>query len=646
MSLSLLILVGLVLVMLALAASGTLGVFRPASSDPIPRTLLPGLGAVMAASGLLGGSSSSGLPLPIGFEGGSGGLELDALSCMFLLLVFLAALFGEWSADIERHAMPMHRLRLACIVLTLLAGDVFLLAVGGVLSILTIGRGPGAPGWPRRRVVSACCLVASCTLLAGAGTPAGALLPDAGFLLLRGETGAIENGVGSVLLPLLVVGAIGPLLGLFPWSGWQRRLCVSAPASVPALASLLGLFLLLRLLLDLAGTASPGGWGLLLVALGLITSLSAALAAFTATRLRAACGGLLALQNGLAVIAVGVCLLARSDDLPLLATSASDAVMLLIPVQLLAGLVMLRLARSVEDEAGTTLLGRLGGLATAMPHAAPIVLASVSILAFMPPAGGFGGLWLLLQSTLAACRLGNMLLSVAGAVCTAGIVIAVAISVTAWLRLAAIVFLGRPRTPRGAAAQDIPRTLAIASVALLALPLLIGLVPGAWLRLMTQAARLGASSGDADPPMLALVSPASDSLLWPLPLALMSIALLAACHWTVRRLSVRPERREPVWEGGFAPPPAWLPFGDPLTQVGPAALPGAVRAALTGSSPAIRLPFAAWFPRRPGRSLGPLLAGGRRASLGLDRALRQRGAASALFLLAATLALCGWWRFS
>lgn len=646
MSLSLLILVGLVVVLLALAASGTLGVLRPAASNPVPRIVLPALGAVLSALGLFGGSSFSGLPLPLGFEGGSGGLELDALSCMFLLLTFLAAVFAEWSLDVEHLALPMHRLRLGCVVLTMLAGDVFLLAIGGLLSILIIGRGAGSSGWPRRRVVSACCLLAACTLLASAGTPAGALLPDAGFLLLRGETAGIEGGIGSVLLPLLVVGATGPLLGLFPWSGWQRRLCMAVPASVPTITSLLGLFLLLRLLLDLAGTAPPAGWGLLLMALGLITSLSSAYGAFAALRLRAACGAQLALQNGLVVIAVGVCLLARSDDLPTLATSAFDAAMLLIPVQLLAGLAMLRLARTVEDEAGTALLGRLGGLATAMPHAAPIVLASVSMLAFMPPAGGFGGLWLLLQSMLAACRLGNAPLSVAGAVGTAGIVIAVAVSVAAWLRLAAIVFLGRPRTPRGAAAQDIPRSLAIASVALLALPLLVGLVPGIWLQVMAQAARLVALSGDADPATLALVSPGSGSVLWPLPLALMSLGLLGACLWTVRRLSVRPERREPAWEGGFAPPPAWLPFGDPLTQVGPAALPGALRAALTGSSSAVRVPFRARFPLRSGLGLSPLLRVIRRASLGLDRALQHRGAASALFVLAFTLALCGWWRFS
>ena len=33
-----------------------------------------------------------------------------------------------------------------------------------------------------------------------------------------------------------------------------------------------------------------------------------------------------------------------------------------------------------------------------------------------------------------------------------------------------------------------------------------------------------------------------------------------------RRGSAR--RREPAWSGGFSPPPPWLPFGDPATQIG------------------------------------------------------------------------------
>jgi hypothetical protein len=55
------------------------------------------------------------------------------------------------------------------------------------------------------------------------------------------------------------------------------------------------------------------------------------------------------------------------------------------------------------------------------------------------------------------------------------------------------------------------------------------------------------------------------------PLAI--IALLAvACGimiWLSRRRGPK-HRRESAWSGGFAPPPQWLPFGDPATQTGPA----------------------------------------------------------------------------
>jgi hypothetical protein len=43
--------------------------------------------------------------------------------------------------------------------------------------------------------------------------------------------------------------------------------------------------------------------------------------------------------------------------------------------------------------------------------------------------------------------------------------------------------------------------------------------------------------------------------------ALAGLTLLA-----VRRLTVPGHRRGPAWACGFAAPPPWLPFGDPVTQ--------------------------------------------------------------------------------
>ena len=647
MILSLLILFGVALVLLLLVASGVVVVLRPVARAVLPPVLLPALGAVLALLALLGGSDFAGLPLPVGFTGSSGGLELDALSCLFTLLAFLTAAFSDWSRDLAR-PMPdiapgLHPLLLATTVLTMLAGDVLLLAVGGMLTILLLGRGTaarGASGWPRRRIGAACCLAGVCALLAGAAIQPSALLPDAGFSLLRGEAGSVTAGPGSLLLPLLAVGAVGPLLGLAPWGSWHRRLCMTTPAGVAVLASLLGLFLLLRLLLDLAGEAPPAWWGAALVLLGLLSAASAAHAGLIATRLRSATGSLLATQNGLVVSGIGLCLLARSADLPVLAGAALGAVLLLVPVQLLAALVVLRLARSVEDEAGSDLLSRLGGLATSMPYAAPIVLAGVAVLAFVAPAGGNSGVGLMLQAAFGRCRRGDVVMSVAGGIALVGIVLAISLSAAAWLRLASTVFLGRPRTPRGAAAQDIPAGLGRALVSLLALPMLIGLFPGLWLRLLAPAGRLLASAADADlPPPLRLTLAGSGSSLSPLPLALLMMLALVGCLWARRRLSPIAARVEPAWEGGFAPPPPWLPFGDPLAQISPAALPRALHMAVPGGAA-----MASGLRLMPsGGTLVWLIRAVRRGSLALHARLHNQGALAALLLLVVVLTVCGGW---
>ena len=56
------------------------------------------------------------------------------------------------------------------------------------------------------------------------------------------------------------------------------------------------------------------------------------------------------------------------------------------------------------------------------------------------------------------------------------------------------------------------------------------------------------------------------------PAAIAGLLALVVLHHAV---AVAPatgpgHRREAAWSGGFAPPPPWLPFGDPTTQIGAA----------------------------------------------------------------------------
>ena len=620
---SLLILIGLLFVLLVLVVGKALRL-RP--------TVSAAIGAGLCGLALLAGAQSSALPLPIGLAGGSGGLQLDGLSTSFLLLAFLVGALAE--------ADPVC---LAATCLTMLAGDLVLLATASALTLLALPRAGIGRGMARTRIVAIGCVVGACALLSGLAAASGTLLPESGFSLIRaGLAGGLGQRDGAVLVPLLVALGVAPLLGLWPFDAWHRRLWMNSPAWSPTLATLTGLFLLLRLLLDLAGAAPAAWYGYGLAALALVSALRAAAAALREPGLRGAVARLLAVQNALAVLGIGLCLLARADDLPVLAATALDAVLLLLPVLVLAGLAVSALAAAMEAEAGASLLVRLGGLIQSMPQATRLAALAVAMLAFLPPIGGYPAIWLLLQAMLAVARPGGIATPAAVVLAIAWIAIVLGLAGLGWLRLAAVAALGRPRTPRGAGAQELELRLGRSVAGMLVLPGLVGLLPGVWLRLLRS---VGSGLGvglDADPPpLLMLAAPGGTAVLSPLALGALLLAAVGGCLLIGRRLSLQPERREPAWEGGIAAAPPWLPFGDPLTQIGsvtPRRLLGQwmERAARPGLQRSL-------LPRRMLRiALQATLSG----SAGLRTLLQRRGGELALLLLAALLGLCCWARSS
>jgi hydrogenase-4 component B len=150
------------------------------------------------------------------------------------------------------------------------------------------------------------------------------------------------------------------------------------------------------------------------------------------------------------------------------------------------------------------------------------------------------------------------------------------------VRLFGTAFLGRPRTPRSAVAEDGPRLTRLALTAVAGLVLLLGLVPD-----LARLPALGWTGGQA----LSLdLRPAYSATVIAVLLAV--VGYVAA--WLRRQGGARDHRREAAWMDGFAAPPAWLPFGDPATQIGPASFIEPVRRLL----PAIpALPLEAWSGR-------------------------------------------------
>lgn len=211
----------------------------------LPLAALLLLGAVC---GLASGGATAALPIPLGPPGLAGTLALDPVGLAFLLPLAVVAACAFAVGEPEDAAPLLGGLGAA--LLTLVAGDAFLLALGIGLAALAAGAA--------LRIVLLLGLVAAVASLA----PHAGLLQGDAFTALRSARGA-GAGVGAALV--FPCGIAAGLLLLWPAGGVARGpgSAMFRDAGLP----LLGLFLLVRLLFDLGAQPTPVWAALLLVLL-------------------------------------------------------------------------------------------------------------------------------------------------------------------------------------------------------------------------------------------------------------------------------------------------------------------------------------------------------------------------------------------
>jgi formate hydrogenlyase subunit 3/multisubunit Na+/H+ antiporter MnhD subunit len=571
---------------LALLALSALG-----ASGRAPRWVF--LGSALASAGL-GVVGLVGLPataLPFGPPWGPAQVAVDALAGWFLVILALAAvpasLFAAASPPPPRAEGAGFPLFLAGMALTLIAADGFTLILGFELMSLAswaLVAARHATGAGRRAArlylafaaFSGLCLIGAVGLLAGGG--------GLGFAAMRAAPP--EGWRAAAVLALALLGA-GSKAGLVPFHVWLPLAHPAAASPVSALMSgvmvKIALYVMIRLLFDLAGAAQPAWWGLPLVGLGVATALIGALRANLERDTKAilACS---TLENmGLMVAALGLALAYRGADLLPLA-SVALAAGLLHALNHAAFKTQLFLALgAVYSLAGSRDPDRLGGLIHRMPWVAGCALLGALSAAALPPLSGFASEWLLLQALIQGFRVSDMSVQLIAAVSLAAVGMAVGLAAAAMVRLFGLVFLGRPRTPRVAGAPDASGLMRVA----LLLPSLVTLALGP-----LAAVALGVLDG----PIRQVLGPQAAAPRFGLELALgdggsrylpgLAAVLLALAVGglvlAVRRRSPREPTRGPAWDCGFMPPPPHMPFGDPLSQVSALGLGQPIRRSLGG----------------------------------------------------------------
>lgn len=568
------------------------------SADAGRALLLPFGPALAAASPGVGGEARWGTHL-----------RLDALSAVFLLIVFgvggVTELYRGGAQRPQRQvsaaakpSLPMlpSPLLVAATALVPLAADAptFLLGIGialaaafgatglaGAAAAFEAGQGRPAVRVAAVGIVGTGCLAIALGLLPSAADIAA---PLGGGPLRDGAAAtaaALDGAPGILVLALTLVGA-GSIAGLAPFHAWlppAQAAAVpdaSATLSVGAVLPTIGAYALMRILFDLCGPATPAWWGMPLLVLGAASALLGPLRA----NLESELGRILACcavgNTGLVTIGLGVALVARGADLLPLATLSLGAVILLVIGHACAASTLSLAACGIRHGAGSQRLDALGGVLRSMPLTGSGLLVAAASMGGLPPLAGFAGGWLLLQALLTAPRAGGLVLQLTFAVAAACAAASLALRAAAMVRLAGIAVLGRPRTPRAAAATEDSLPWAARNGALLGMALacaLVGVLPGPILLLADGAVdRLTGGDVPGQAGWMRIAASA-DAPGYSAPAALVLLLTVVATGALLVRRFGGPlrVRRVPAWDGGgsgVGAPANWLPFGDPATQLG------------------------------------------------------------------------------
>jgi hydrogenase-4 component B len=600
-----LILLLLVAVLCGLALATLAGLVAPPRATAGVSAVLALAGAAAALAALILRAPAATLSLPVLLPSPGITLALDGLSGFFAAIVLLAGAACAWGwRDHPPRASATLPAALAGMLLALLAADAMALLAGlALLSlavlVLLLAQQQDAAACHATTAFGGMAGFALLLFAAALAVLAAAPLALEGLTFVALRAHPPQGLRAGAAFGLLLLGAAAGA-GVAPLHRWLPPFCTVAPAPAAALlagaATKLPLYALARILFDLMGRDAPAWWGLVLLLVGTASAALGALRANLETDIKTVLGCAAVSQTGLIVAGFGLALLARAADLPSLASLALAAALLLAAGHALFKPLLMLAAGAVQHGAGSRDLRRLGGLAGRMPRTAAAMLLGVACLAMLPPSVAFAGQWMLLQADFAIPRAGNFLVQVAAVAATLGVALAWSLGAAAGVRLFGIAFLGRPRSPRAAAADDAGPATRTVLFCLAAAILVAGLVPAWVLALAGPALQIMTGSDMNDRAGLLGLAPQTDAPGYP-PLLVVGL-LAASAGFVVWLLRGRPQnlRREPAWDGGFAAAPPWLPFGDPLTQYGPAGFSQTLRRQFAEPLDAIMRRVARVFP--------------------------------------------------
>lgn len=384
---------------------------------------------------------------------------------------------------------------------------------------------------------------------------------------------------------LLALFGFGAKAGVLPMHVWLPEAHPAAPSPVSAMMS--GIMLktaiygILRVSFDLLQT-QLWWWGVLALALGLITALFGVIFASVQGDMKR----LLAYSSieniGIILVSIGLTLIFHAFHKEALAALALTATLYHSLNHAFMKSLLFLGTGSVLHATGERNLGKLGGLIHKMPNLALLMLIGTLAAAGLPPLNGFVSEWLLLQAFLLSPGLPQPYLNMLVPIAAAALVMAAALSGYVMVKFFGVIFLGQPREDKltqmhGTEIHDAGIWERIGMLCMVVACFALGLFPSfviLHLDFVTEMLVHHSLAGSAVKTGWLLLTPiqAERASYGPLILLLIIAAGGLLTMLTVKKIYHGRLRRGPAWDCGY---PAQTPrmqdsaegFGQPIRKI-------------------------------------------------------------------------------
>src|SRR5438128_2471568 len=428
---------------------------RLGSGSLLPVFVGAGSGLVFVAA-VAGGDAVLRLPLP--WYLGAAGFELvaDPLSRWFLAIIGLvgsaAALFSPGYLHHLRHRVALGSVW-AALALLMASMSVVVLAANALVFLVA---------W-ELMAVSSFALVAAdheqhsvrhAALIYLGATRVGTAFLMAGFLWVHQLTGSWDFAHWAMAGPtalgpgLLIFIGLAAKAGCWPFHLWLPIAHPAAPAPVSAIMSGVmiktAIYAMVRLLV--LGHLSPPALGPILLSLGAISAFWGVLFALLQHDLKR----LLAYHSveniGIIVMGLGISIMGRHLRLPLLSQIGLAAALFHTLNHALFKSLLFLGAGSVDAQAHTRDVERLGGLIHRMPWTGASFIVGSAAICALPPLNGFASEWLLYQGFVRMAGGGpSPGTRLVGLLLVGWLALVGALALACFVKAVGIVFLGLPR---------------------------------------------------------------------------------------------------------------------------------------------------------------------------------------------------------